>query len=115
MTEDFDLQSLLETMTEGHSDALLSFLDAGGDANTLDPRWNCSIIFHAVFGGNLQSVEALVKAGADVNHPAKEPATHILAVSPTALAMQCRLMMDHDTYDPIVKLLENNGGLEQPQ
>jgi hypothetical protein len=115
MTEDFDLQSLLETMTEGHSEALLSFLDTGGDANTLDPRWNCSIIYHAVFGGNLQSVEALIKAGADVNYLAKDPATHILAVTPTALAVQCRMMMDHGKYDPIAKLLEEHGGLEHPQ
>lgn len=115
MTENFDLQALLETMIEGHSDALLSFLDNGGDANTLDPRWNCSIIFHAVFGGNIKAVEALVKAGANVNHPAKDPASDILAATPTALAVQCRMMMDHDKYDPIVKLLEEHGGIEQAQ
>lgn len=115
MTENSDLQSLLETMTDGHSDSLLAFLDDGGDANTLDPRWNCTIIFHAVFGGNLQSVEALVNAGADVNHPAKDPASDILAATPTALAVQCRMMMDHDKYDPIVKLLEGHGGIEQAQ
>jgi hypothetical protein len=115
MKEDFDLQALLATMTEGHSDALLSFLAAGGDADTLDPRWNCTIIFHAVFGGNLQSVEALIKAGANVNHPAQDPASDILAATPTALAVQCRLMMDHGKYDPIVKLLEERGGIEQAQ
>jgi hypothetical protein len=115
MKEDFDLQALLDKMTEGHSDDLLAFLEAGGDANTLDPRWNCTIIFHAVFGGNLQSVKALVEAGANVNHPAADPAADILAATPTALAAQCRLMMDHNKYDPIVKLLEEHGGIEQAQ
>ena len=115
MTENFDLQALLETMIEGHSDDLLSFLDTGGDANTLDPRWNCSIIFHAVFGGNIKAVEALVKAGANVNHPAKDPASDILAATPTALAVQCRMMIDYDKYDSIVKLLEDHGGIEQAQ
>ncbi|MFT7492153.1 MAG: hypothetical protein ACI80S_001752 [Pseudohongiellaceae bacterium] len=115
MTENFDLQALLDTMIEGHSNDLLSFLEADGDANTLDPRWNCSILFHAIFGGNLESVGALVKAGANVNHPAKDPASDILAATPTALAVQCRTMMDHDKYDPIVKLLEEHGGIEQPQ
>ncbi len=115
MKDDFNLQTLLETMIEGHSDDLLSFLDAGGDANTLDPRWNCTIIFHAVFGGNLQSVEALVNAGANVNHPAKDPAADILAATPTALAVQCRFMINHHKFDPIVKLLEEHGGIEQAQ
>ncbi len=115
MTTDIDLQSLLDSMTEGHSESLMAFLEAGGDANTVDPRWNCTIIYHAIFGGNLQSVEALITAGADINHPAEDPASDILAATPTALAMQCRLMMDHDKYEPIVKLLEENGGIEQPQ
>ena len=115
MTDNFDLQALLEITIEGQSDALLSFLDAGGDANTLDPRWNCSIIFHAVFGGSLRAVEALVNAGADVNHPAKDPASDILAATPTALAVQCRMMMDHHKYDTIVRLLQEHGGIEQTQ
>lgn len=113
MTKNTNLQALLDSMTEGHSDTLLSFLETGGDANTFDPRWNCTIIYHAIFGGNLQSVEALVAAGADVNYPAQDPASDILAATPTALAMQCRLMMDHEKYAPIVKLLEDNGGIEQ--
>ncbi len=59
------IRARLKTMIEGHSDALLSFLDTGGDANTLDPRWNCSLIFYAVFVGNIQAVAALVKEGAN--------------------------------------------------
>lgn len=115
MTETNDLAYLLETLLEGNSDTLLPFLNSGGDANTIDPKWNCTLIFHAVFGGSIQNVEMLVNAGANINQAAKDPASDILAATPTALAVQCRLMMDHHKYDPIVKLLEDNGGIEQAQ
>ncbi len=108
-----ELQELLQDIVDGNSTNLISFLENNGDANTVDPRWNCSMIFHAVFSGNFESVKRLVEAGADVNHQAQDPGSDILAATPLALALQCRLMMDHDKYDPIVQYLQENGANEQ--
>lgn len=109
------LQELLQDILDGSNQALNLFLSNGGDPNTLDPRWNCTIVFHAIFSGNFDSVKLLVDAGADVNRQAMDPGADILAITPLALAMQCRLMMDNDKYSPIVSYLEENGAEQEPQ
>ena len=103
------IRALIENVTEGRNELLVSFLQSGGDANAMDTEWNCPIIFHAVLVGNIKAVEALVQAGANVNQSALEPGCSILAESALSLAMQCSHLQSYEKFNPIVQLLEKHG------
>jgi ankyrin repeat protein len=88
--------------------ALRGLIAAGADVEARDD-WDCTPLFHAVIAGNLESLDVLIQAGANVNAVAGEPGCTILASPPLNLAMQCRYLMDRVKYDPIVKRLEAAG------
>jgi hypothetical protein len=81
---------------------------AGGDIEARDD-WDCTPLFHAVLAGNLESVQILIEAGADLNATAGEPGCTILASRPLTLAMELEYLMDHVRYGPIVKRLRAAG------
>jgi len=88
--------------------ALHGLIEAGADVERRD-NWDCTPLFYAVLEGNLESLEALIRAGADVNAIAGEPGCTMLASTPMNLALQCRNLVDWAKYDPIVKCLEEAG------
>lgn len=104
---------LIENITEGRNELLISYLQSGGNANTIDEKLNCPIIFYAVLAGNIKSVEALIQAGANVNQSALEPGCSILAETALSLAMQCSHLQGYEKFNPIVKLLEQHGAKDE--
>ena len=88
--------------------ALRGLVAAGADVEARDD-WDCTPIFYVILEGNLESLEVLIGAGADVNVVAGEPGCTILASPPLNLALQLRNLMDWSKYDPIVQRLELAG------
>src|SRR5687768_2889725 len=69
--------------------ALRRLIEAGADIEQRDDL-DCTPLFYAVLQGNLESLEVLIQAGANVNAVAGEPGCDILASPPLNLALQCR-------------------------
>ena len=108
-------REILELVQSENIEELRRYLASGGDANHIDIEWNCSLIFHAVLVGNLDAVEGLVKAGANVNFKAGEPGENILAETVLSLAMQLRHLKGFESFDPVAKYLIRTDTLESMQ
>lgn len=89
-------------------EALRRLIASGADIEACD-EWDCTPLFYAILEGNLDALEVLIQAGANVNAVAGEPGRTILASPPLNLAMQCAHLMDCEKYTPIVKRLEAAG------
>jgi hypothetical protein len=103
-----EMAHLLELLNCGGPVDLTTGMEACHD---LDERLSDgeSALYHAVLGGRIEHVEAMLARGADPNFRAADPACDILAPTPLDLAKQARFLMDWDRYHRIARLLEAHG------
>ena len=85
---------------------------SGSDINT--PCDNgATVLFLAVLKANIEVIRTLLELGADPNFQAAEPALSVYADTPLELALQARVVMDWEKYNPIVQLLIDNGAIRK--
>ena len=68
-----------------------------------------SVLFGAVLYANLEVIRTLLELGANPNFRAVEPALSVYADTPLDVAIQARLVMDWEKYNPVVQLLIDYG------
>lgn len=68
-----------------------------------------SVLFVAILIANVEVIRTLLELGADPNFQAVEPALSVYADTPLDVAMQARLVMDWEKYNPIVQILIDYG------
>lgn len=70
-------------------------LKAGEDPNEIEEKYGYSPLMFAVAGGNVQTVQVLVSAGADVNHQANDGITALIDASARGNSEIVRILLDH--------------------
>ena len=115
------IESVFEKIDDSKYSELLEYLENGGDPNLVNKSHSDdyengeTLIFHAVIGAQLKVLELLINKGADVNYQISDNyfSHDCLAENPLSLALQCRFLMDYEKYDPVVKILEKSGAVDE--
>ena len=68
-----------------------------------------SALYPAILTGDVSLVRLMLEFGSNPNFIAHEPAASIYTEKPLELAKQARFLIDWDTYNPIVSILEEFG------
>ena len=96
----------------GTPDELRALIARGVSLEARDED-GCTALFIAVMQADLSCVEILLRAGADPNAVAEEPAATIYADTPLNLANQARFFMSDERYTPVVELLKRFGAVDE--
>lgn len=70
-----------------------------------------SVLFSAILIANVEVIRTLLELGADPNFRAVEPALTVYADTPLDVALQARVVMDWEKYNPIVHVLIDYGAI----
>ena len=101
--------------------SLKELLVSGGNSNEIynDKSYEHDVgitpIYLAVLSGNVEILKLLIEHGANVNYaiPDEYVSQDVYAENPLSLALQARFLMSKEKYGPIVKLLEENGAIDE--